>query len=180
MADAINLTKGFFWNKANQFWLELEPTWKPLPSGFNTEKMNTCLVSLELPDIANENFEEYYAGQFNLALGRNSTYQLTATFRDPWALGESGDGSLLYMYFKDYLVTSRKKYLVECGWTLNVKTMWPGAKSKKKILTAEDCLLVGVSNISFNQSNDEIVEFSVTFKFSLTQEEGSLRKVSSS
>jgi hypothetical protein len=179
---SLHVTRDIFWNKSNQFKCFMIPKWKSLPSEIsNEEKLNACIVGLELPDIANENFEEYYAGKYNLAMGRNSVYQLTITFRDPWSIGgaEAG-GNILYSYFSNYLVTSRKKYMDECSWDLSVFTTYPGNQQWRDVLIANDAMLIGVSNMSYNQSNDEISEFSVTFKFSLIGEEGNLRKVSSS
>jgi len=158
--------KALTWNKSNQFFFKIEPVLKKPKLPLNDMEMMAALISVEIPDVTNENFEEYYSGKYYYAMGRNSIYQLTATYRDPYP-------SVLYNYFNTYLIMTRKKYPDDIKWKLKLQSTLPG-KEKKDILEVHDAMLVGLSNLTFDQSLDQILEFSVSWKFTLFNNEGLL------
>jgi hypothetical protein len=160
----LQATKSILWYKANTFFFNAKPT---KGSDLCDPDLFVASVSnVEVPDIANENFEEYYAGMWYTAPGRNSIYQLTATFKNP-------EGIDLYDKFSQYLVMTRKDYFDDIKWTLQVDSENPG-RSRHSILWVDNALLVGVSNITFDHSVDQILEFSVTWKFALFNEEAAI------
>jgi hypothetical protein len=165
MSNPLYTTKNLFFNKANQFFVTISPVKGALP--VDDYKINAALVNVEVPDVANENFEEYIAGKFYTAYGRNSIYQINMTFKDIYP-------SVLYQYFNDYLVINRKQYTDECKWEIKVDTTYPGGE-RTEILDVKDGLLIGVSGLTFDHSVDQILEFSCTWKFTLFNEEGALR-----
>ena len=166
----LEVTKSLFWNKANQFYFTVVAGSGGPALPVSDDVLMAAVTSIEIPDVTNENFEEYIAGMFYKAYGRNSIYQLTVTFKDIWP-------NTLYSYFNNYLVMSRKKYTDDVKWSLTMNTTWPGGPLNT-ILKIDDALLIGVSNLSFDQSNDQILEFSCTWKFSLFNQEGILRESS--
>lgn len=165
MSTPLEITKSLFWNKANQFYIDVQPLKGSVP--VSMDEFNASLISIDVPDVANENYEDYIAGKFYVAYGRNSIYQITATFKDVWP-------NKMYTFFNEYLVKNRKQYTDDCKWTIRVDTTYPGG-SRNEVLNVDDALLVGVSNLSFDHSNDQILEFSVTWKFTLFNDEGALR-----
>jgi hypothetical protein len=156
------------WAKANKFNVDVrflgtssihsEYFWH---DAIDDEDINKYVISVALPDVANENIEEWVGNGYRYAPGRESVHQLTITLRD-----EQGNG--LYRTFMDILQRSRDRYFKEILW--HIKVAVPGEK-QQHILTnntvifdEDNAILVSVSGLTYGQETDQLTEFSVTFK----------------
>ena len=162
MSSPLEISKGIVWSKANQFKITLTPKLGDIP--VSNDVLMASITEITSPDVANENFEEYYAGRYYQALGRNSVYQMSVTFKEIY-------NTQLYQYFYNYLISTRKKYTDDCSWSIGLFQLQPN-RGKKTIFNVDKALLIGISNITYNHSNDQVLEFSCTWKFPLFPNEG--------
>lgn len=149
-----------FWTKTNKFKVLLNNNFIDMP--LSGASLNASIVSVQLPDKSNETLQEWQDTEWKFSTGRISVPQLTITFRDSY-LNESKSDTL-YRYFSDYSIAQKMCYFDEIKFLIEIQMLNPadGALDGKSYLSTEG-ILTGVSGVSFNQQNDQIIEFSCTW-----------------
>ena len=160
MADINNsaplfLLAGQSWSKANHFSVELYPTLAELR--MEMPDFNAAILNVAIPDVSDETVAEWLGSDWKYSPGRLSPPELSITFKDTY-------NNSLYNYFKAHLVEQRKGYFADILFGIKVYSIDLGSMGSQELKISGEGLLTGVSGITFDQSTDQILEFSCTWK----------------
>ena len=163
LPTALSRILGTKWSKINDFHVYFVFPSGTLMKQVNDDILNYSLKSLTLPPKTQQAIEVYTGGQWLIANGRPDIARVECTFRDY-------NNFKLYKGFSELFEKTLGNYIDETYSTLKVATgdNSAGAKeSTKESIIAEfqELIIENVSQISFdNTTEDQIAEFSVTFR----------------
>jgi hypothetical protein len=164
LPTALTRILGTKWSKINDFHAYFVfPTGTLLKAMGDDAMINFALKSLTLPAKTQQSIEVYTGGQWLVANGRPDVAKVECTFRD-------FNDFKLYRGFSELFEKTLGNYNDETYTTLKVATgdtsAGASAYSKESIIAIfEELIIENVSQISFdNTTEDQIAEFSVTFR----------------
>lgn len=123
------------------------------------KNINLYIVSADTPDFTNNPIEVYTGGNFRIHNGKDQLYRFTVTFRD-------FNNMNLYRKFINMYRLQKNLYFDDIATKVIItKGDDYGMGSDIKLMTLDDTMIEGVSNLSYNTTNEaQVAEFTVRFK----------------
>ncbi len=115
-----------------------------------SDVINMCTMNMDLPQMSSNITTVLHGGVYRLMAEKQTPFTCTVTFRDI-------AGTELRAYFIAIWMAQQTHYFDEIKSSLEIKM------DKKTIYKTEDAMIQSISQIQFDNSNTQIVEFSVAF-----------------
>jgi len=109
-----------------------------------------CVINIDTPQISADVSSSILGGTYKLYTRRFNLYTLSTTFRDVAGMG-------LKSYFTQILFKQQSMYFDEIKSSINVSI------NGQIVYASNDVLITDVSQSQFDNNNNQIAEFTVTF-----------------
>lgn len=139
-----------------------------------TENKAVYVTNININPITNANIQEWIAGRYVYTTGRLEMKQLTLTFRCHDNMSLYNSMKIAHMRLKDLYPKEQMWNITISAIDNNLYNTFDGIgynnispfTEGQSVLNTSSALLVGISNITFDDNSKEIITFSATFMYS--------------